>query len=797
MLVFTSCVANYIPKARILAQSLKKWHPDWPFYLLLADALPKNGRAWLECFDRVLTISDLGLENWRSWMFQYGLVELCTALKGAALKALLEQERAPAVLYLDPDIMVFNSLDIVDKMLAKHDIVLTPHQISPQAAASEIMANELVSLKYGVFNLGFLACRNSGEGRRFASFWWRRLERWCLDAPDHGLFTDQKWCDLAPAFFPTLGILRDAGCNVASWNLSERKLVRDAAGKISANGVPLRFYHFTGHDSGAGLANSRKYAVAMPVVLELWRSYAELLRGNGQEELGYAPWHWGAYEDGRPIPLAARRHYQANPALALRYPDPYVIADGGYAAYWRKRERRQGLQARLDQAREWSRLARFYAQKHGGVKSLGQLAKTVLRVWRNGGWNALANKMSAFQKRAALAQAGPGLPELFNPARKELAPWQARLRNAFATGQGVLVIDHQYGGGANAYRDRKIKEFLAQGRPCLLMTWNFFQGLAECRFYLPGGAGMAATATGLDALLDIHDLRFGQIFLNELVLWSTPQYPHARHWQAMPELAAQILALKRRDAASLSIPLHDYYCICPSYTLLREGESLCENFEDCAACCQCLPRLDPPAPADLSIARWRSTWNALLAEADEIIAFSEASLKLVRRVHALDARKTTLAPHAPLAALAPLARGESGRYLTIGVPGHITLHKGARIVGDLARLLADSERIVVLGEYEGRSHAKILATGPYRREDLPALCVKYEIDVMLVPSVWPETFCYTAQEAMQMNLPLVVFPLGAQAERTKNYARGKIAQAISAKAALEAIRELGVTARRQ
>jgi hypothetical protein len=35
--VFTSNNAAYLPNARILAKSLKKWHPNWDFYLLFND----------------------------------------------------------------------------------------------------------------------------------------------------------------------------------------------------------------------------------------------------------------------------------------------------------------------------------------------------------------------------------------------------------------------------------------------------------------------------------------------------------------------------------------------------------------------------------------------------------------------------------------------------------------------------------------------------------------------------------------------------------------------------------------
>ena len=48
-------------------------------------------------------------------------------------------------------------------------------------------------------------------------------------------------------------IIRDPGYDVASWNLDCRKLSFNEEGVLMVNSeYPLRFYHFTGYDSGAG-----------------------------------------------------------------------------------------------------------------------------------------------------------------------------------------------------------------------------------------------------------------------------------------------------------------------------------------------------------------------------------------------------------------------------------------------------------------------------------------------------------------------------------------------------------------
>ena len=62
------------------------------------------------------------------------------------------------MVYLDPDICVFSALSDVEDALDDHAILLTPHQSVPEASLAGVMANELTSLRYGTYNLGFLGC---------------------------------------------------------------------------------------------------------------------------------------------------------------------------------------------------------------------------------------------------------------------------------------------------------------------------------------------------------------------------------------------------------------------------------------------------------------------------------------------------------------------------------------------------------------------------------------------------------------------------------------------------------------
>jgi glycosyltransferase involved in cell wall biosynthesis len=48
------------------------------------------------------------------------------------------------------------------------------------------------------------------------------------------------------------------------------------------------------------------------------------------------------------------------------------------------------------------------------------------------------------------------------------------------------------------------------------------------------------------------------------------------------------------------------------------------------------------------------------------------------------------------------------------------------------------------------------------------------IDLIFIPSIWPETFSYTTEEAIMMDVPVAVFNIGAPAERVKKYNKGLV-----------------------
>jgi hypothetical protein len=333
--LFTSITANYLPKARVLAHSAKRQGADIRFHVLLCDTYPVDTDRAAEPFDSIIDVEELPVPDREAWLFGHTVVEMCTAVKALGFLEIIHRFNAEKVFYFDPDIVILSGLDGLIERLDQHSILLTPHQTMPETAQDAIIDNEIGSLKYGVFNLGFLGIRASGEGLRFLNWWAERLRDFCHDDIAGGLFTDQRWIDLAPAFFADLHILRAPSYNVATWNLTHRTAAGSLEKGITINGEPLSFYHFSGFDGGAQEIMLKKYAARDSVLFDLRRWYIAECERLGQAELGKRPCRYHAFDNGEPITKAHRILYRTRLDLQQAFPHPFQTAGDSYYQWYR------------------------------------------------------------------------------------------------------------------------------------------------------------------------------------------------------------------------------------------------------------------------------------------------------------------------------------------------------------------------------------------------------------------------------------------------------------------------------
>lgn len=327
--VFTSAAFNYIPKVRLLFKSLRKHHPEWVLHLALADEFSSEIDLSAEPFDHILLIDAMGISNWRGWAFCHTIVELATAIKPFALMKLLRREDCEKVLYMDPDTVAFSRLDDVLQALDEANIVLTPHLVLPESSLDAVMDNEISCLRHGVYNLGFIGVCSNDIGLAFADWWAQRIYHFCRADIPNGLFTDQRWIDLVPAFFEGVGIMRTPRLNVAPWNLTTRFLEGSMLDGITVDGQPLGFYHFTGFDSGAHRVMASKYGCGNSSVRELVEWYVTETGSLVSDPLSSKPWAFGNFSDGHPILPEQRLIYRERVDLQNAFPEPFSSTQNG------------------------------------------------------------------------------------------------------------------------------------------------------------------------------------------------------------------------------------------------------------------------------------------------------------------------------------------------------------------------------------------------------------------------------------------------------------------------------------
>lgn len=115
----------------------------------------------------------------------------------------------------------------------------------------------------------------------------------------------------------------------------------------------------------------------------------------------------------------------------------------------------------------------------------------------------------------------------------------------------------------------------------------------------------------------------------------------------------------------------------------------------------------------------------------------------------------------------------NGGKLKVVVIGAISQIKGFDVLlacADDARKRQLSLEFVVLGYTVNDAKAKdmgIQITGRYSETDGMAELTKLCPHAVFLPSVWPETYCYTLSLALKAGLPVFAFDLGAVASRLK------------------------------
>ncbi len=251
-IIFTICSNNYWAQAMVLIKTAHQYNPGYHYVVgLIDEKVPEidyNQGGLIE----TIPVSELNVDPKYNIFDKYNIVELNTAVKPTYFKFLkAKYANADLIIYIDPDIALFNNLSVIEEAAATHDIVLTPQGVTPITYLEDgLNPQETLFLNYGVYNIGFMALsfkRQDTEAYALLDWWEERTLTMGFDKVCEGMFTDQLWINLVPCYFENYVILRDVNLNMAPWNLHERVLSAKDGGYMVNDKFPLVFFHFSSY----------------------------------------------------------------------------------------------------------------------------------------------------------------------------------------------------------------------------------------------------------------------------------------------------------------------------------------------------------------------------------------------------------------------------------------------------------------------------------------------------------------------------------------------------------------------
>jgi len=329
--IFTICAKNYLAQAKVLGYSVKKFCPDCDFYIVLSDEIDGCD---LSCEDfTVIEAKDIGIEGYEDMAFKYDVIEFSTAVKPFFIKKLFNDYEK--VLYLDPDMVVYSSLQFLFDDLDKFDALLTPHIIKPYIKYQSATPEETI-LFVGIFNLGFFGIKNTETGNYIVDWWMEKLRDQCYADKEDGLHVDQKWMDFLPSLYgEKVLIIRNPAVNIAFWNYHERKLFKENNKYyVDDLGYPLAVFHFSSFDPSdvecVAKRQNKFTLTTIPEYREIFENYLSDLKQNGLAQLGKLSYKYNEFENGVPILKFHRRLYRGLVKEGSTFNHQFSTQEGTY-----------------------------------------------------------------------------------------------------------------------------------------------------------------------------------------------------------------------------------------------------------------------------------------------------------------------------------------------------------------------------------------------------------------------------------------------------------------------------------
>lgn len=241
----------------------------------------------------------------------------------------------------------------------------------------------------------------------------------------------------------------------------------------------------------------------------------------------------------------------------------------------------------------------------------------------------------------------------------------------------------------------------------------------------------------------------GAVLENSFISLNAKNFPC--HWVIhhlmghSPELLNQLIAVS--NAAVKLFWAHDFFADCVGYTLMRNGLEFCNSPPPSSPACRVC------AYGKSRVEHRKRIKKLIHAISPRIIAPSQKALELWSQFTGITSFEVEVLPPATLIVDELARRRLAGQRLRVAFIGAPQFHKGWASFERLAELFATDERYEFL---------QLGAPGPIPRqiehvnvrvtaEDRDAMIRSinnHSVDVAVIWSLWPETYCFTAHEAI-------------------------------------------------
>jgi glycosyltransferase involved in cell wall biosynthesis len=271
--------------------------------------------------------------------------------------------------------------------------------------------------------------------------------------------------------------------------------------------------------------------------------------------------------------------------------------------------------------------------------------------------------------------------------------------------------------------------------------------------------------------------------------------PHVVHFHNLVGLSAKMIDECEQRRISTVLTLHDYWGICFKNTMLKNDGSVCmAGGFDCLGCKTTLMGpLSTPSPTRnshilLSLAKVDRFVSPSQYLADRYAANGIPRDRILVMRNGIDPERF------------PASRREH-EVFSLGFIGYLGKHKGLDVLLRALALLPDSGevRLLVAGDGEERQNLEALCqelrlghlvTFRGRVQNQHIAAIYAQIDVLVVPSVWPENSPVTITEAMASGIPVIASDIGGVSELVENEVTGLLAPPRDSRALADSIERL-------